>query len=105
MKGFKEPDFHDRISRAAEAKAKALDQMRARPAMDEATLAARAEQARRRDAAAAANRDARKAATQAAKDEKAATAAAKKAAVKPILTDVERKAARDARYAARKKRK
>ena len=104
MKSYKESGFHDRVSRAAEAKAKALEQFRARPNLSDDAVAARVEQVRRRDAAAAANRAARKATAQAAKDEKSA-AAAKRAAIKAPPTEAERKAARDARYAARKKRK
>ena len=101
---FKDPSFQDRIGSAAKAKKKALDQLRSKPPLDEKTVAER--QARRleretRDALKAA---ARKAARQAAEEEKVAEAAAK-AAVPPPPTEAERKAARDARYAARKARK
>ncbi len=101
---FKEPSFQDRIGSAADAKKKALEQLRSRPPIDEKVLAER--QARRleretRDAEKAA---AKQAARQAAIDSDAA-AAASKAAIPPPPTEAERKAARDARYAARKARK
>ena len=82
MKSYKDPTFQDRVGRAAEAKQKALDQLQAKPPLDPAVVAAR----------------------QAASLERA-EAAATLAAVKAPPTEEERKLARDARYAARKKRK
>jgi hypothetical protein len=104
MKSYKEPPFQDRVGRAADAKRKALDQHRAKPALDERTVAARVAAGLRREAAATEKRVSRKAAEQAAMDEKIA-AAAERASIKPPLTEAERKAARDARYAARKNRR
>ena len=76
---FKDPSFQDRIGSAAKARQKALDQLRSKPPLDEKVVAER----------------------QAAKDAEAAA----KAVVPPPPTEAERKAARDARYAARKARK
>ena len=68
MKAYQGPSYQDRVGRAAEAKQKALDRLKARPAVDEATLAARREAALAREAAQAEKRAAR----QAARDEEAA---------------------------------
>lgn len=107
VKFRKEPDFQERIGRAAEAKKKALDALRARPAVDPEVLAqARAAHEARKAAQAEAHAE-KKAAQLALKQAKIAEAAEKvKPAYKPTLpTEAERKAARDARYAARKSRK
>jgi hypothetical protein len=99
---YKNPSFQDRAGQAAEAKKRALEQLRARPLPDEGVLAERKAAADRRQAAKAQKAEAKKAAAQAALDAKmeaAATAAA------PVETEADRKAARDARYAARKNRK
>lgn len=107
MKSYN-PSFQDRIARAAEAKQKALDSLRARPALDEDVVAERKATRLKREAREDEKRAAKKAAEQAAKDEKAAAraeAAAKVAAIKPPRSEAELKLARDARYAARKNRK
>lgn len=110
MKGYQEPSYQDRMGRAAEAKQKALDKLKARPAPDETALAARRQTGLARKVAQAEGRAAR----QAERDEAAAHKAARadEAAVRVeeneggrIPTDEERKAMRDARYAARKRRK
>ena len=110
MKAYQGPSYQDRMERAAEAKQKALDRLKARPALDEEALAARREAGLAREAAQAEKRAARKAA----KEEEAAHKAARadEAAVRAeeneggrIATEEERKAMRDARYAARKARK
>ena len=101
---FKDPSFQDRIGSAAKAKKKALDQLRSKPPLDEKTVAERRARREDREAKDAEKAAARKSALQAAKDERAAKAAAK-AAVPPPPTEAERKAARDARYAARKARR
>jgi len=110
MKAYRGPSYQDRVERAAEAKQKALDRLKARPPMDEAALAARRAAAEAREAAQAERRAAR----QAERDEAAAVKAARadEAAVRAeeneggrIPSDEERKAMRDARYAARKSRK
>jgi hypothetical protein len=96
--------FQERIARAAEAKQKALDKLRAKPAVDPAVLAERQAARLKKDAAEAEKRAAKAAAVEEAKEAKAAKAAAAAAVAAPP-TEAELKAARDARYAARKMRK
>ena len=113
MAGFKAPDFNERTAAARAAKQKELDRLREKPALDPAVLAERKAAQERREAAAAEKRAARQRALEEAKAEKAARDAAKaeeKAAAaaeqaKPAKSEAELKAARDARYAARKARK
>jgi hypothetical protein len=105
MKSYKDPSFQDRVGRAAEAKQKALDKLRAKPPVDAAVVAERQAAQQKREAAEAEKRAARKAAEQAAKTAKAEAAAAELAARPVPLTDAEKKLQRDARYAARKSRK
>ena len=89
--------FQDRIGNAAKAREKALEKLRAKPPLDEKAVAERIERQAQRAA-----RDADKAAAK--KAARKAEAAAK-AAVAPPPTEEELKAARDAKYAARKARK
>jgi len=108
MPSYKDPSFQDRIGRAADARQKALDALRAKPRPDAEALAARKAAQEARDAAAAEKRDAKRAADQAERNRIAAerdAAAAAAAAAPAPPTEAERKAARDARYAARKNRK
>ncbi|HEY1604042.1 MAG TPA: DUF6481 family protein [Allosphingosinicella sp.] len=105
MKSYKEPSFQDRVSRAAEAKQKALDNLRSKPPVDERIVAERQAARLKRDAAEGEKRAARKAAEQAGRDAKAKAAEAKLTAIPVPLTESEKKLARDARYAARKNRK
>ena len=102
MASFKDPSFQDRAGQAAEAKQKALEQLRLKPLPDEKTIAERKAADERRQTAKAHKADAKKAAAQAALDAKAEVAAE---AAAPVITEAERKAARDARYAARKNRR
>jgi Family of unknown function (DUF6481) len=104
MSFYKDQSFQDRVARAAEAKKKALEQLRSRPPLDASVVAERQAASERRERAKADKTAAKAAAKQAAAATAAADAAAK-AAVPPPPTEAERKAARDARYAARKKRK
>lgn len=110
MAGYKEPGFQDRVAAAAQARAKALARLQSRPALDPAVQAERAAKAREREAAKAEKLKAAKAAREAktlahrAKAEESA-AVSDATAVNPGPTEAERKAARDARYAARKARK
>ena len=109
VKGFKEPSYQDRTAAAARAKSSALDQLKATSKRDEALIAARVERQRQRGDAAAAKR----AAVQEAKTENESVQRenaiqheadrARAHAAPP--TEAERKAARDARYAARKARR
>ena len=105
MRSFKDPSFQDRIGSAAEAKRKALENLRSKPPLDEKRVADRQAARLKREAAAAAIRTARKAADQAARDSKAAEQEVQAAPAPAFPTEAERKAARDARYAARKSRK
>ena len=102
---YKDPSFQDRLGRAAEAKQKALDRLKAKPPVDEAVLAERVKAREAKEAAAAEKRAAKAAAEEQARAEEAAKAAEAKSAEVAAPTEAELKAARDARYAARKKRK
>ena len=102
MKGYKEPTFQDRVAAAQRAKGAALVKLRDRPKIDEAELARKAERRQAKEAEAAARRAAVLEARKLAKAEREARIEAEKP---PVITDADRKAARDARYAARKKRK
>ena len=101
MKSYN-PSFQDRIGTAAEAKQKALDNLRSRPPKDEALVAERKAARLERDAANAQKRAAKLEAQQAARK---AESEAKAAAVPAPPTEAEKKLARDARYAARKNRR
>lgn len=101
---YKDPSFQDRIGSAADAKKKALEQLRSRPPRDEKVIAERQARQIERETRDAEKAAAKKAARQAEKDSEAA-AAALAAAIPPPPTQAELKAARDARYAARKARK
>jgi hypothetical protein len=114
MSGFKEPSFADRQKAALEARQKLLSKFRGQPGPDDPAVKQR--QAERE--AHVAERAKTKLTREAAKAEQkrreadvAAAAAAKlarekqEAAAREAALEVERKAARDARYAARKKRK
>jgi len=102
MPAFKDPSFSERTSRAAAAKQKALDQLRAKPQLSEEEKAERIARQAARDAAEIEKRNAKRAAAEQAEAEKVA---AKAAATVAVPTAAELKAARDARYAARKSRK
>ncbi|MGZ8286786.1 MAG: DUF6481 family protein [Allosphingosinicella sp.] len=107
MPPFKD-SFQDRVGQAADAKRKALDKLRSKPPVDEAVAAARLEAARQRDARAEEKRAAKAEKVKAAEGARAAAeakVAAEAAAAAPPPTEAERKAARDAKYAARKSRK
>lgn len=99
MAGYNEPTFQERTARAEKARAKALAKLAARPPVDEAELARRKAAREAREAAAAEKSAARKAAIAQAKADKLAAAAV------PVPTEAELKAARDQKYAARKKRR
>jgi hypothetical protein len=103
MASFKNPGFQERTALARQARQKALDQLRAKPPVDEAVLAKRNAARLIREQAEAEARAAKQAAREQAKANKAARAA--EAADKVVATEAEQRAARDARYAARKSRK
>ena len=100
MKSNAGSTFQERLARAAEAKQKALDKLRAKPPIDPAVLAERQAARLKREAAEAEKRAAKVAAAKQADEAKAA-----KAAADAPPTEAEQKALRDLRYAARKKRK
>ena len=97
---FKNPTYQDRVGQAADAKQKALEQLRKKPPRDEKVVAERIAAAEKRDAAKLEKAQAKKAAAAAAVSAKVAEEAAN-----APLSEAEKKAARDARYAARKKRR
>jgi hypothetical protein len=111
MKTYKDPSFQERGERAAEAKQRALDNLRSKPPVDETLTAERQAARLKREAAEAEKRASKKAAEQAARAAKQeaksaaeAEAASKASARSTPPTEAERKLARDARYAARKSR-
>ena len=129
MPAFKIPGFQERQEAAAVARTAALAKLQAKPPVDEAVVAERAARRQAKEAAQAAKRAAamlakeeaaeakRQRELQAALDLEAAKAAqaaqaaqakldatAQKVAERKLWTEEDRKAARDARYAARKSR-
>ena len=106
MAGYKDPTFEDRAALAQKAREKALKKLANKPVVDEETMAKRKAAQEAREAEAAEKSAAKRAAREQAKAEKAAAAkAAAEAAAVPEPTEAELKAARDAKYAARKARK
>ena len=115
MASFKEPSFQDRVASASKAKQKALDQFRTRPRVDPALLATQRQAREMREMSLERERAAKAKEKAAAKAEKASIKAAELAAAEAAValkaarlkpsTPEEMKAARDARYAARKARK
>lgn len=114
MASFKDPSFQDRVASARKAKQKALDQLKAKPPADEALMTTRRQEREAQERALQEERAAKAQRRAAAKAEKAsnkaaelaaaeAAAALKAARLKPSSPE-EMKAARDARYAARKAR-
>ena len=69
MKSYKDPSFQDRVGRAAEAKQKALDALRAKPPVDEKVVAERRAARLKKEAAEAEKRAAKEAAKEAARAE------------------------------------
>jgi len=96
--------FQDRAAQAAEAKQKALEQLKSRPPVDEKLAAERIAAGEQR-AAAKAEKAAAKKAERKASDEAATADTAARAAAAAPKSEAELKAARDARYAKRKARK
>jgi hypothetical protein len=118
MRGFKEKSFAERLNSSASAKQAMLHRFKARPAADDpavveqraarqALVAAREQRLAER-AAAKAEQRAREAAEEAeriARDRQEAAERAEREAAEAIALEADRKAKRDARYAARKARK
>ncbi|MBB5047909.1 hypothetical protein HNR60_002666 [Rhodopseudomonas rhenobacensis] len=114
MSGFKEPSFADRQKAAQQARKSILEKFKAQPGPDDPLVQQRAAEREAQAAARAAAkiaRDAEKAEKKRRDEEAAAEALAlaarekEEAAKREEALEAERKAARDARYAARKKRK
>lgn len=103
MTAYKEPGIEARRAAATQARAKALAGLKAKPPVDPAVLAERLAKARAREQAQAEKREAVRASREVARAAKAEKAEAFASASE--LTEADRKAARDARYAARKGRK
>ncbi len=115
MAQYKNPSFQDRVATARNAKQKAINQLKAKPPVDEAIMKQRREAWELRENALLRERAAKAEAAAAAKAEKAsakatqiaeaeAAAALKAERLKPANA-AEMKAARDARYAARQARR
>lgn len=130
MPAFKSPGFQERQEAAQRAKGEALTRYKARPKIDESVLAERmakrlarevvdaekraailrakeeaAESKREQERAAVAAAETAAIAEAEAEARARADATAQKAAERKLWTEDDRKAARDARYAARKMRK
>jgi len=97
---YKEKGFGERLSAAADARRAALERFRARPGPDDPAVVAR----RAARQAVSEAREARAAEREAAREAEAARRTAERADRDAAL-EAERKAARDARYAARKARR
>jgi len=114
LASFKDPSFQDRVASARKAKQKALDQLKAMPPVDQALMAALRQESEARELALQEERAAKAQERAVAKAEKASNKAAALAAAEAAATlkaarlkpssPEEMKAARDARYAARKAR-
>lgn len=108
MKGFKEPSFQDRAAASARAKTSALGKLAAVPKRDDAEQAARAARQQERKLRLEAKRAvAREAKEDAERLEQERRNQAVQESVRVVIaapTEAERKAARDERYAARKRR-
>ena len=109
MVAYRAPSFQDRATSAAQAKKKALEALRAKPKPSAEQLAEAQAARAARESAEAEKRAAAKAARAQAQSAKAAEAEAARLAAEagkpaPPPTEAERKAARDAKYAARKNR-
>ena len=110
MTAYKAPDFNERAALSRQAKQKALDKLRAKPAASEEEIAAKKAARLEREEAEAEKRRAKRAAEQEAKAEEARKAAEAKAKLaeaqkSSVMSEADKKSERDARYAARKARK
>jgi hypothetical protein len=114
MSGFKEPSFADRQKAAQEARQNMLSKFRSQPGPDDPAVKARQadrEALAAKQAKANLTREAAKAERKRLEEEAAAAASAlvlrkkEETAARKIALEAEQKAARDARYAARKKKK
>ena len=106
MPAFKEPSFQERAQLAAKAKQAALENLRAKPPIDEAVVEEKRAARLAREEAQAKAREEKRAAREREKAARKARAPETGAPEKSVAapTEAEKKAARDARYAARKGR-
>jgi Family of unknown function (DUF6481) len=117
MRGYKDQDMKERLARAAEARQKALEKFKARPAPDDPEVIARAaerkaiaeaREAREKERAIVKAKEAAERAEREAKEKIEREAREKREAIEKVIRDAaeaaERKADRDRRYAARKAR-
>ena len=106
MPAFKPPSFQERAELAAKARQAALDNLRAKPPIDEALVEEKRAARLARDEAQAKARAEKLAAREREKAARKSRAAESEAPEKIVAepTEAEKKAARDARYAARKGR-
>jgi hypothetical protein len=114
MSGFKEPSFADRQKAAQEARKNILNKFRSQPGPDDPAVKQRQAEREAKAVERAEAKVAREAvkAEQKRREEEAAVEAVaqlarekEEAAAKEVALEAERKAARDARYAARKKKR
>ena len=115
MASYKNPSFQDRVAAARTAKQKAIDDLKAKPPVDEAIMKQRRDARELREKALVRERaakaetiaaaEAEKVAAKAAQIAEAEAAAALKAERLTPASAAEMKAARDARYAARQARR
>jgi hypothetical protein len=105
MPPFSQPTFQERTQMAAKAKQAALKKLKAKPPLSAEALAERKAAQLAREEKEAIAREAKRAAFEQLKAERNAAKEAKKPKLALGLTEAEKKAARDARYAERKKRK
>lgn len=105
MAAYKEPGFDQRRAAAAAAREKALEKLKARAPIDPAVQAERIAAAEARESAKAEKREAVKARKAEELARRAQIATSMEPVPAPAPTEAERKAARDAKYAARKARK
>jgi hypothetical protein len=105
MAGYKELDFNERRAAAQKARDAALVRLKAQPPLTGAELARRRAEQAAREATMAEKRNAAAKARLKAEDETQEAKAAAADASSATPTEAERKAARDSKYAARKKRK
>ncbi len=110
MASYKDPGFQERQALAQKARQAALDKLKAKPAPDPEQVAQRQAAQAAKEAAQVAKRaeklvEREQAKADAAAKIVAAAAEAENAALQEVETEAEKKLKRDARYAARKKRR
>mgnify|MGYP000170762081 CR=1 FL=1 len=105
MPAFSQPSFQERTQMAAKAKQAALKQLKAKPPLSDEVIAERKAAQLAREQKKAVAREEKRAAFEQLKAERKAAKELATQKEAPELTEAEKKAARDARYANRKKRR